>query len=213
MIKMRCKRRFLVFSFVILGVLVFSAGSMAVLSSSPTVRAIGEFSDTLPTADGQITPTEQGYCDHLQLTMDIYGGIPNPYFINETINIDVYSAYNGTLGNPGSYIYFGIVAHDLPFLANITLDPYDEPVGFFNLTAVWLRFDNDGDGTIGQGEDKKGVWMGNETWVLGDDSYWNITADDEDYDYDDDSDGQPTEGNITAYNMTHDNTAAQGNFG
>ncbi|MFX0209690.1 MAG: hypothetical protein ACFFDT_27160, partial [Candidatus Hodarchaeota archaeon] len=199
---MRCKRTLLIFSFVVLGVLVFSAGSMAVLSSPPSVRAVGQFNETLPTADGQITAIEQGYCDHLQLTMDIYGGIPEPYFIDATINIDVYSAYNGTMGTAGSYIYFGIIAHDVPFLANITLDPVtEEPVGLFNLTTVWLRFDNDDDGWIEQDEDKKGVWMGNETWTLGDDSYWNITTDDEDYEYDDDSEGPPTEGDIVAYNM------------
>ncbi len=212
---MRCKRRFLVFSFVILGVLVFSTGSMAVLSSSPNARSVGQFNDTLPTADGQITATEQGYCDHVQLSMDIYGvlfvsdfsEIPD-VFHERTVTIDFYTARNDTGTN--GFIYFGVVISEVPYLANVELNSTGDLQPPANVSAIALRFDNDGSNTIDDYEDMKVVMQGNSTFVVAMDQYWNST--DENYQQDVE-DGGPDPGNITAFNMTHSDTSAQGNLG
>ncbi len=187
----------LVFSVLLCFLLVLSISSIATQTSA----SVGKWSDPLPTVDGQVSVDDIKRSSHIQISdVNVFSQMGE---VIGTCNFSVFIAANI------SHVYVGVNITNVPFLANTIFGDSGPPTGG-NITMVNIRFDNNGNGTIDQNEDQKQVMMFNSTFFIASDDFWNTTADDYSRDVGDDG---PNPGNITAYNITHSNMAAQGSIG
>ena len=177
--------------------LVLSVSSVVV---QPAMSA-GMWSEPLPTVDGHVSVDDKQRSSHIQLSdVDIYSHFGEAV---GTCNFSLFLAGNGT------HVYVGVNISNVPFLANLVIDwsgPEPQIVSG-NATAVTVRFDNNGNGTLDLNEDRKQIMMFNDTFKMASDDYWDGSG------YNRDVENGPGTGNITNFNITHSDMSAQGNIG